>query len=110
MTIIEQCRAFLNNKELQRHWVKDKGVQIYFRKSNKWLNDGKVTALEIGNIDIKPTGQGIFTNLIREIHVLNPYDVTFVQNVNPRFRSWFIRNFWEEFYQQSEYHYYLWTT
>lgn len=77
--------SFLNSQQ-RNTWIRVGGVSIYVRKGHH-LIDGEIRdTFDIGNINIEPMGTGIGTVVIDMIHDLNPYSITFIENIlNPRF-------------------------
>jgi len=102
MTIVEKLDAFIKKADEKgwpcNEWISDDKMQVYVRKAIRYLDESKVTVLDIANIIVeeKDQGSGLFTNLIREAERLNPWQGMFIENVlNPILEEWCIRHNWK---------------
>lgn len=99
MCVIDQLKAFLEGCVLNQ-WLKDDDLTVYTRKGHHILdNDDKIEeTLDVATIEVnaRKRGQGIWTQFIKEVHELNPYAATYVENVhNPTLAAWLECNNWE---------------
>lgn len=84
-----------NNKTTHcvNEWLYGEDMEVYVRRSRRLFNnDSYDMCLDIANIHVYEKGQGIFTAFLEEAHYLNPWVVTFVENVlNPRLCDFLLR-------------------
>ncbi len=80
-------RQFPNNE-----WLEGSDMKVYVRKSVRFLNNKRYTCLDIANIEVFEKGKGKFTRFLEEVHNLNPWDATLVENAHdPRLQDFMIR-------------------
>ena len=80
-------------------WISDDVMKVYVRKSRRYINDKLIICLDLASIEVieNKRGQGIFTAFLGYAHALNPWDVTYIENVlAPRFARYFRNNNWCE--------------
>ncbi len=74
-------------------WLETRKIKVYVRKSKRILNEiGSFICFDIANINIKESqrGKGIFTEFLNKSHEMNPWQVTYIENVlEERFQKFF---------------------
>lgn len=89
---IQKCKSdqFLNNE-----WLYGSDLSVYVRKSNRYIERKRCVALDVANINVPPKqrGKGIFTSFLLSAELINPFEITFIENVlESEFEPFFIRN------------------
>ncbi len=77
---------------LTNRWLETKKIKVYVRRSQRLINGSQFTCFDIANINVKESqrGKGIFTEFLNKAHEMNPWEVTYIENVNDeRFRKFF---------------------
>ncbi len=80
---IELFKVFLESK-LNRQWVvSGTTIQVYLRKGHHAFGGKLISTLDIANIEIgeRSRRKGLGTAVIAKLHELNPYEVTYVENI-----------------------------
>jgi len=75
---------------LRNSWLRNDNINIYVRKSKRFINNQMIDFLDLATIDIFPQGQGIFTKLLSRI--LEQFDDNiFIESIlSERFLNFFI--------------------
>lgn len=55
------------NSNLRNHWIYLDELKIYVRKSKRYHNYTPVNCLDLATIEVYKTGNGLFTELLKEI-------------------------------------------
>lgn len=96
----KELNQFLAGKQPNAWLNVDDGyiVQVYCRKGARHRVNGTLTTtFDIANINVEKPGHGIGSAVINLIHRINPYPVTYIENVlNDRFYTYLIRHDWKD--------------
>lgn len=102
-TTVEQARGlcveFLSQPVRNQYVHVNPIVTMYLRKGARAIQGEIVRTLELATIAVAAPyqGNGIGTGMIRLIHEINPYPVTYIENVfNPKLITWLRANNWTE--------------
>jgi hypothetical protein len=69
--------------------------KVYLRKSNRLIKGKIIPSLDIASIEVWIPQKGTGTSIINKLHELNPFGVTFIENViNEHLEKWINRNDW----------------
>jgi hypothetical protein len=93
ITIIDELKLFLEesrDRVNNRKWISEKDIKVYIRKTPRIFVNERLVCLDIGSVEVRIPSKGIFTNFLYETHKLNPWNVTYVENVSSeRFANFF---------------------
>jgi hypothetical protein len=96
---LEQLIDFFKSNQRNK-WLEDKDMKVYVRKSKRLLPKEKnlIETLDIATIEAIKPGKGHGTKFIKAAHEINPFQMTFIENVlTPRFVRWFEKDGWTMF-------------
>lgn len=87
-----KIKEWIQNLDSCNQWIEHGPVRAYLRKM---FRRGAVYTLDI--VAIEGGGNGDARKLVRKIHGLNPWPVTYVENVaEPALRTWLEDDGWSE--------------
>lgn len=79
---------------LQSQWISEDGLEIYVRKSKRYIGDRLVQCFDIANVTAKTYGQGNFTAYLSKLVGLlqgQPFEAIYIENViNDRFVQYLV--------------------
>jgi hypothetical protein len=102
--VVNDLKKFIDAAKEKRRiyplWIGQQSnfMQVYVRKSNRYLNRQTLVTLDIATVSIEEEyqKQGYFSEFIKKAHELNPWDATFLENVlYPELVSSLIRKGWK---------------
>lgn len=110
MTELEQLKNFIERakpiKFGERTWIENEKIKVYVRKAHRLINKQMLVSLDLATIEVAPSfqNQGLCSNFIKSAHAVNPFDITFIENVlDENLRRHLIKNDWisagESFYK-----------
>lgn len=76
---IEKSEKF----ERYNQWISDSFSEVYLRKSRRYIDGEFIFCLDIATISVdeEHRGKGIAKEIIRQFHIMNPFECTFIENV-----------------------------
>jgi N-acetylglutamate synthase-like GNAT family acetyltransferase len=78
---------------LTNEWLNNGEMKIYVRKSVRCIDSRKLIAFDIVSVEVRNKGKGYFTKFLNEAHNLNPWNITYIENVFfTRFQRFFEKN------------------
>jgi hypothetical protein len=98
MKLVEEQLVDFLNIQKRNSWLHDKDVDVYIRKSRRYLGypPKMIDILDIATISVKKQGKGRFTRFLSFVQDVYPGNL-FVENVQtPRFANFFRRLGWQE--------------
>lgn len=82
---------------IKNTWARDSDVEVYIRNTRRVCGDVVLSTLDIASINVTKPGRGFWTKFIKEVHAINPWEATYVENVlNQRFERWFVKHGWTQ--------------
>lgn len=57
-------------------------MEIYVREGYHYINGMKRTTFDIANVEVYHKRQGIFTQFLKEVEEINPWDAVYVECVH----------------------------
>lgn len=101
MTVIEQLAEFIKDSKIKlmnNQWLQDDVMKVYVRKGRHMVYPGKLSVtLDIASVEVDEDkqGQGYWTEFLDKAHEMNPWEVTYVENIlNPILSTSLIRHGW----------------
>jgi hypothetical protein len=93
MTAIKALAEFIKQDRFPHNcWLSGSDMQVYVRKSMRFLDGKQYVMLDIGNVEVRKKGKGKFTKFLQEAEGLNPWHGVYVENVfMPRFQVFFLK-------------------
>lgn len=93
----DQIRKWIKFPFPTNQWFSDEKCKIYLRKARRIVEGKRVDALDVGTVEVFPEyrRKGVFSQLLDSLHRMNPWDVTFVENVlNKDLEQYLTRTGW----------------
>ena len=83
--------------KLRNQWIKEPHMQVYVRKSRRFVNDELIPCFDVASIQVKEShqGKGLFTNFLKMVEEYSAENslIVFVESVlNVRLRKFLERN------------------
>lgn len=88
--LVDEIEKFLSSNQ-RNQWINMPCFKFYLRKANRCIGGKMVSTLDLASIEIceQQRRKGIGTEVAEFCHFLNPFDVTFIENVSHA--SWSLR-------------------
>jgi hypothetical protein len=90
--ILDQISDFLKSN-MKNTWIGNDSISIYIRKSKRLYNNNMLDFFDFATIDVVETGNGLFTQIIKQFEELYPNMNIFIESVlTDRFASYIKNN------------------
>lgn len=82
------------DKNFTSGWINNDEMEVYIRKGViREFNNIEYVTLDIANVRVFDKGKGVFTQFLKELESVNPYDAIYIESVlEKRFFDFFLKN------------------
>lgn len=90
--MFERIDYFLSSR-IDRMWIKSDEMEIYIRKSKRFINKEIVNCIDFASINVSQTGVGTFTGFLKWFRKKYPMKNIFIESIlTERFARFFEKN------------------